>query len=134
MRLLAIWVLAVALSACAKTPPQIPEQYWEDVVTIEEVEAADRAERAQSTAQVGSSVRVLADGSMVPLTEKEQEESRASIASSGIGNNEEWKTLRKMHRPGDKIYKFAWPPLSGPFGYVLVRDGEEIHPVYVGDQ
>src|SRR4249919_2438737 len=125
MRTVAILLLLSAALAAWAAPASIPKEYWKSLVTVDEVEDADRAWRGELVARYNSLDYVLINGDKVAVNAEMRAKFAASITASPITANPDWRKIKELHRPGDQIYKFMWPPLSGPIGYVLVRDGQE---------
>jgi len=99
------------------------DDYWTKTeVTIEEVEAKDKVTMEQRIGYIRKKFGDKADH----LIEK--------MKTTSILKNKDWIKLKKLYRKNDKIINYQAPPLSGPIGYWLIRDGKVIVDVYVADQ
>ena len=107
---------------------EVPRDWWKDPVSIQEIEHMDRLKRAKLVQEIP----VHLDGQ--PITTSENEERIRMLERAGIQNNRDWQRIKGRFHPGDQIYKFAAPPLSGPMGFILVRDGRAIDILITGYQ
>ena len=60
-------------------------------------------------------------------------EAEEGTKSRNLADDPHWIQVKSKLRSGDRLLWFSAPPLQGPFGYVLVRDGIAIEVYYIGD-
>ncbi|MGO4223674.1 hypothetical protein AB4Y64_17705 [Lysobacter sp. TAF61] len=113
----------------------VPREYWKESLTIAEAEKAAEAEQAAWLEKIESLDHVIdGDGRNAAIDSELRAKLIQSADAFGLRNKEQWQEIKAMYRPGDKIYRFAWPPLSGPTGYVLVRDDQQVHAAFIAEQ
>jgi hypothetical protein len=119
-----------------------PPEDWKEEVTTQIVENEDRQERERSIKQFEDWL-ALPEGSSIPSNGlgngrlPDRKTLRREIESTRAGamsNREDWIRLKSNFRHGDRILRYAAPPLSGPIGFVLVRDGVAIDAIVTGYQ
>jgi len=149
MKLIYLLFLAypfVAISGDQNFPPR---HWWQEQATIEKIEKDDAVDVDSKLKRFSNISFKSSDSSNENVSEansrikrvksskssKEmQEKFLETIKNNAIVNNSEWKILKSKFIEGDAIYGYAAPPLSGPYGYILVRNNAVIYDVVLGDQ
>ena len=127
---MAVWTLLFTGLAYAQPPP-VPKEWWKNEVSVQEVESADQQWRTDLVERLHASGSRDANGKSI---DSESVRRIEEFSRSSIKDNEGWVRIKSMLGPGDLLYEFAAPPLSGPMGYVLVRDGVAIDAITTADQ
>ncbi len=118
-----------------KTYP--PRDWWQDTVTIEEVELEHRIQieyQISRAKKVGILVynNKIKDFQMASADELKKYiiklNSQKTLYDPG------WIKLKSLYKAGDIIRKYVAPPLTGSVGYILIRNNKVIYNYQVGIQ
>lgn len=134
-----ILAMCCLLFGCATTRQTmtVPREYMQEIVTIASAETAAEADRAALEAKFKSETHTMIfDGNLqlVPISPETHAAMEKATAKTVLEFNSDWQTIKAFYREGDTIHRFAWPPLSGPIGYVLMRGEKQIHVAITGYQ
>lgn len=119
-----------------------PPGYWQEEVTTQIVEDEDRRDRERSIENF-EALLALPEGSSIPSNglgggkvpdRKTLMRMIEDMHAFSMPNRKDWIRIKSKLKPGDRILRFAAPPLSGPLGFVLVRDGVAIDAIVIGNQ
>lgn len=143
MKIIKVIVSVLLLSSMATaiyffvTYSDPPRKWWGNEVTINQVEDEYTKEVEFRIARCRKEGFLRYDSktdSFRNATKEEINEFIEELQGQKILDSPHWIKLKSLYEKGDKIFKFRALPLSGTFGYILVRNNEVIFKYEMGIQ
>jgi hypothetical protein len=127
-------VIAFFVDASHSDPPK---EWWGDEMTIRQIENKHEKEielqiaryRRKGFLKYNSKKKIFRSA-----TKEEIDEAIKESQAEREMKSQDWIQLKSLYKDGDKVLKYQAPPLTGTFGYILVRDNKVIFKYHMGIQ
>ena len=140
MKIVAACCLLLMAALAQAQELSIPRSWWKEEMSVQQIETADHVWRSELIAHLTAipPENLQATGAHGSLSTTEKQATIATLVGDlsrlTLASRPEWIRIKSRIRPGDRIYNYAAPPLSGPIGYILVRNDAIIDEISIADQ
>jgi len=114
-----------------------PKEWWGNEMTISQIENEHKAqiESQIATYREEGFLRYNSEtDSFRDATEEEIDMAIKRLQTEREMKSTKWQQLKSLYTSGDKILCYSAPPLTGTFGYILVRNNKVIFKYEMGIQ
>ena len=114
-----------------------PKEWWGDEMTISQIENEHEKQielQIASYRDKGFLRYNSKTDSFRSATKEEIDEAIKRLQAEREMKTQHWMKLKSLYAKGDKILSYRAPPLTGTFGYILVRNNKVIFKYEMGIQ
>lgn len=131
---ISLLVIAVFIVVNHSDPPK---EWWGDEMTISQIESEHEKQielQIASYREKGFIRYNSKTDSFRGATKEEIDEAIKQLQAEREMKSSQWLQLKSLYTGGDKILSYSAPPLTGTFGYILVRNNKVIFKYEMGIQ
>lgn len=114
-----------------------PKEWWGDEMTISQIESHHEKQIELQIARYRESGFLRYNSktdNFRDATKEEIDEAIKRLQTERVMKSSRWLQLKSLYTSGDKILSYSAPPLTGTFGYILVRNNKVIFKYEMGIQ